>query len=134
MSEMLGRGWKFPPCFDAHTRGAVMVEDVEDIEESLRILMDTMPGERVMRPDYGCDIARTLFESLDENILTQLREIIRRAILFFEPRISLDRLDVDVVDEMEGRLSIVLAYTVRTTNTRHNLVYPLYLKQATNPV
>jgi phage baseplate assembly protein W len=134
MSILLGRGWKFPLCFDARVKNVAMVEDVEDIEESLRILLTTSPGERVMNPDYGCAIRSVMFELLDENVLTELRELIRKAILFFEPRITLNRIDMQVLDSLEGRLSIVLDYTVRTTNTRHNLVYPLYLKQATNPV
>lgn len=133
MNPFLGRGWQFPLRFDPRNRQVGMVADVEDIEESLRILFGTNPGERVMQPAYGCGLRRAVFESINESTLTELRELIRRAILFFEPRILLERIDTEV-EPLEGRIDLKLDYTVRTTNTRHNLVYPLYLDQATEPV
>lgn len=134
MSDFLGRGWSFPPRFDPRGKGAVMVSEVADIEESLRILLSTSPGERVMLPSYGCALRRMMFEEVSEQTVTQIKGLIRKAILFFEPRITLNRIDTQQVDVLNGRLDILLDYTVRTTNTRHNLVYPLYLHQATNPV
>jgi len=133
MNPFLGRGWQFPLRFDPRNRQVGMVADVEDIEESLRILFGTNPGERVMQPAYGCGLRRAVFESINESTLTELRELIRRAILFFEPRILLERIDTEV-EPLEGRIDLHLDYIVRTTNTRHNLVYPLYLDQATEPV
>jgi len=134
MSILIGRGWKFPLRFDARFKSVLMSEGVEDIEESLQILLSTHPGERVMNPDFGCALRGLMFEVLDENTLTEVREMIRKAILFFEPRITLEKIEIVVVDAVNGHLRIVLEYSVRTTNTRHNLVYPLYLKQATNLV
>lgn len=134
MSDFLGRGWSFPPRFDPRGKGAVMVSEVADIEESLRILLSTSPGERVMLPNYGCALRRMVFEEVSEQTATQIKDLIRKAILFFEPRITLNRIDTQQVDVLNGRLDILLDYTVRTTNTRHNLVYPFYLHQATNPV
>lgn len=133
MNPFLGRGWQFPLRFDPRNHRVGMVAEVEDIEESLRILFGTYPGERVMQPAYGCDLRRAVFESVNESTLTELRELIRRAILFFEPRIILERIDTEV-EPLEGRVDLRLDYIVRTTNTRHNLVYPLYLDQATEPV
>jgi len=133
MNPFLGRGWQFPLRFDPRNRHVGMVADVEDIEESLRILFGTYPGERVMQPAYGCGVRRAVFESINESTLTELREMIRRAILFFEPRILLERIDTEV-ELLEGRIDLHLDYIVRTTNTRHNLVYPLYLDQATELV
>lgn len=133
MSPFLGRGWQFPLGFDPRTRQVGMAVDVEDIEESLRILFGTYPGERVMQPTYGCGLRRVVFESINESMLTELREMIRKAILFFEPRIVLERVEADVAP-LDGRIDLRLDYMVRTTNTRHNLVYPLYLDQATEPV
>lgn len=133
MSPFLGRGWQFPLGFDPRTRQVGMAVDVEDIEESLRILFGTYPGERVMQPAYGCGVRRVVFESINESMLTELREMIRKAILFFEPRIVLERVEADVAP-LDGRIDLRLDYVVRTTNTRHNLVYPLYLDQATEPV
>ncbi|TDR82775.1 GPW/gp25 family protein [Paludibacterium purpuratum] len=134
MSPFLGRGWQFPVHFDPGSKQAGMVSGLEDIEESLRILLGTQPGERVMLPEYGCGLRRMVFEALSEGMLAELKAMIRKAVLFFEPRILLERIDVDVEDARLGRLDVLLVYTLRTTNTRHNLVYPLYLDQASTPV
>ncbi|MBE1160678.1 GPW/gp25 family protein [Dyella acidiphila] len=134
MADFLGRGWSFPPRFDPRTKQAVMVADSEDIAESLRILLSTQPGERVMLPHYGCALRRMVFEEASEQTVTQIKEMIRKAILFYEPRISVNSMDAQLVDALSGRLEIVIDYTIRSTNTRHNLVYPFYLHQATDPV
>lgn len=109
-----------------------MSEQEEDIRESLRILFTTEPGERVMQPMYGCALRRHMFNPLHPQTVAEIREEIRRAILFFEPRIALEQIRVDELDQAEGRLLLNLDYTVRTTNTRHNLVFPLYLHQGTD--
>ena len=129
-NPFLGTGWAFPPGFDDRQLGALMVERTEDIEESLRILMSTRPGERVMHPSYGCDLQRMVFETMDTSTLTEIRDMVERAVLFFEARITLDRLDIDTSGLAEGVLRLRLAYTVRTTNSRHNWVYPFYLGTA----
>ena len=124
----LGVGWSFPPAFHKHgdTLEIKMVTEEVDIGESLRILLSTRPGERVMQPDYGCGLHTMVFESLDESTVTELKDIIERAVLFYEPRITLEGVDVNAEDELEGRLKIQLNYTVRKTNTRSNIVYPFY--------
>ncbi len=130
--SFLGQGWAFPPAFDPHQRRALLVSQVADIEESLRILFATNPGERVMQPGYGCGLQRLVFETLNESTLTEMRSTIEKAVLFFEPRVTLDELDFDVEDTLNGVLRIRLTYTVRSINTRFNLVYPLYLQEASS--
>lgn len=129
----LGIGWAFPPGFDDRQLGAMMVAHDEDIEQSLRILMSTRPGERVMHPSYGCDLKRMVFETIDTGALTEIRDMVERAVLFFEARITLDDLDIDTSELAEGVLRLRLAYTVRTTNSRHNWVYPFYLDETRGP-
>lgn len=126
----LGTGWAFPPGFDDRQLGAMIVESNEDIEESLRILMSTRPGERVMHPGYGCDLQRVVFETIDTGVLTEIRDMVERAVLFFEARITLDALDIDTSELLEGVLRLRLSYTVRSTNSRYNWVYPFYLDDA----
>lgn len=128
-ANFLGTGWAFPPAFDSRTRGALMVSHIDDVRESLRILLSTTPGERVMRPSYGCDLRRLVFEPLDEGTLTQMRSAIEQAVLFFEARITLESVVFDLVEAEAGVLRIRLEYTVRTTNSRHNMVFPLYLDE-----
>ena len=134
MSSFLGRGWSFPPRFSIRDKAVEMVSDFEDIEQSLRILLATHPGERVMQPAYGCGIRALVFEEISEHLMTQIKDMLRRSIMFFEPRVELLGVDARVVDGLSGRLQIEIDYRVRSTNTRHNMVYPLYLHQATSPV
>lgn len=109
-----------------------MVEEEEDIREALGILFGTAPGERVMQPTFGCGLKKMVFETLNEATITEIRDLIERAVLFFEHRISVDQVDVVVADELAGRIDIVLDYTVRTTNARNNMVYPFYLHEGTS--
>lgn len=127
--HFLGRGWAFPPAFDSRTRGALMVSQLDDVQESLFILLSTTPGERVMRPSYGCSLRRLVFEPLSESTLTEMRGAIEQAILFFEVRITLESVEFDLGEVQAGLLRIRLEYTVRTTNSRHNMVFPLYLQE-----
>jgi phage baseplate assembly protein W len=124
----LGIGWSFPPEFHKHADafGVNMVAEEEDIRESLRILLSTRPGERVMQPSYGCGLQAMVFEIINESTITEIKDIIERAVLFFEPRITLEDIDVSTDDLLEGKLNIQLNYSVRKTNTRSNMVYPFY--------
>jgi uncharacterized protein len=131
-SSFLGTGWSFPPRFDARTRQAVLVADEEDVEQSLHILLSTTPGERVMHPAYGCGLRRLVFEAVNENTLTEIRDIVSKAILFFEVRITLNELRIDTSELHQGLLQLLLDYTIRSTNTRSNMVYPLYLHEGTS--
>lgn len=131
-NSFLGRGWGFPPEFDPLTKAVRLVSDEDDIGESLWILLSTRPGERVMQPTYGCGLHALVFESLNERTVSDIRETVERAILFFEPRIRLNRIVIDTDQAHEGVLRIGIDYTVRTTNTRSNIVYPFYFREGTN--
>lgn len=131
--SFLGRGWSFPPRFDANKR-LVMVENIEDIEESLRLLLATRCGERIMQPGYGTTLHRLVFENADASLLTALKDMLKKAVMLYEPRVELDRIDAQRSAEDWGCVKVLLDYRVRSTNTRHNLVYPLYLDQASHPV
>ena len=129
-ASFLGVGWRFPPAFDARTKQAVMVAADEDVRESILILLSTEPGERVMQPSYGCGLKHLVFENIDESRITEIKDLVAKAVLFFEPRVTLQSVEVDDSDLFEGLLRIHLEYTIRTTNNRYNLVYPFYLLQA----
>jgi hypothetical protein len=127
----LGVGWSFPPEFHkrADALGVKMVAEEEDIGESLRILLSTNPGERVMQPSYGCGLKAMVFAAINERTITELKDIIERAVLFFESRITLEDIDVNTEDALDGILKIQLNYSVRKTNTRSNIVYPFYFRE-----
>ena len=130
--SFLGRGWGFPLEFDPLSKAVKISSEEEDIAESLRILLATRPGERVMQPTYGCGLHALVFDSVNERMISELRETVERAILFFEQRIELERVDVDSGQSYDGLLQIRVYYTVRSTNTRSNIVYPFYFQEGTN--
>ena len=124
--SFLGRGWGFPPEFNRATKAVDMLEDEADIKSSLEILLSTRLGERVMVPDYGCNLDELLFKPLTLTLKTFVIDLIKTAILYYESRIDLNKIDIDPTDELEGVLLINLDYTVRATNSRKNMVYPFY--------
>lgn len=129
--SFLGIGWGFPPEFSK--RGAVnMVSAEEDIRQSLRIILATNLGERVMQPSFGCGIKSQIYENINESTLTVLKDLISRAILFYEPRVKLEEIDADRSQAYEGRLDFRISYSIIATNTRHNIVYPYYLREGTD--
>lgn len=132
--SFLGTGWGFPPEFNKKSGTVGMVAGEEDIDESLRILIATLPKERVMQPAYGCGLKSLVFENITESTLTLVKDAIQRAVLFFEPRIDLEDIEINEEQAYGGVLYIKLHYTVRTTNSRSNLVYPFYFREATNLV
>lgn len=109
-----------------------MLTDEADIQSSLEILLSTRLGERIMQPRYGCNLDAMVFEGINLTMKTYLKELILSAILYFEPRIDLDSVDIDDSDQNEGIIRIILNYTVRVTNSRYNYVYPFYKNEATN--
>ncbi len=129
----LGRGWGFPPSFSKGGKDVSLVSGQDDIQESLQILFSTQLGERLMQEDFGADLNQTLFEEVDQGLINSLTTMMTDAILYHEPRISLDRLDISESDLEQGLLLISLDYTIRSTNSRYNMVYPFYLNEATTP-
>ena len=127
--SFLGRGWAFPPEFSREVSPTSMTSEEEDIQQSLRILFSTRMGERLMRPDYGTDLHQLVFHNMDLTARTQLKEAIERAVLYYEPRITLDDVVFDMSEERNGVLRVCLEYTIRLTNTRGNLVYPYYYEE-----
>ena len=184
----LGQGWSFPPTFSKAVGGMKLESGGNDIRDSLEILLSTLPGERKMNPEYGCDLTPLLFESLTLSLRKRMSEKIKDSILRFEPRILIEQVsfdmtavprssevrleyqEQDLLREMmkdvyaghdenyfypyepgksrpragqnnatggngghgDGVIYINVQYLIRRTNTRHNLVYPFYLKEATN--
>jgi phage baseplate assembly protein W len=128
-SSFLGTGWSFPPRFNQDTGTVEMVSDEEDIVQSLEIILSTRPAERIMQPDFGCELSQFLFEEISQSTITGMRGIISDALLYHEPRIDVEDINIDE-SEQEGLLLISISYTVRSTNSRFNLVYPFYINEA----
>jgi hypothetical protein len=131
MSSFYGTGWAFPPSFDEKNGDVQMAADADDIQQSLRILLSTRPGERVMQPTYGCNLEELLFEPLTTTLKTYIKQLIQTAILYHEPRIKLNGVDLDESVDVEGLVLIKVDYTIRTNNSRYNFVYPYYKNERT---
>lgn len=128
----LGTGWSFPPEFRIDQKDAKMISDEEDIESSLNILLSTRLGERVMVPEYGCNLDELLFEGLTRTLITYVVELIKTAILYHEPRIDVLKIDISETDPLEGKLIIEIDYKIRATNSRKNMVFPFYKEEGTD--
>jgi phage baseplate assembly protein W len=130
--DFLGRGWSFPPDFTGPAPGVAMLEAEADIHSSLQILLGTVPGERIMQPLYGCNLSELVFENLDTRMKTLMADKVESAILYFEPRVNLEKVTLDDSRITEGVVLIEVVYAVKTTNSRFNLVYPYYIQQGTD--
>ena len=127
----LGTGWSFPPTFQRETGQVQMVSAEEDIQQSMHILFTTALGERVMLHDYGSEMSRYLFEEIDHSLINNIKNAVSNAIITHEPRVDPDEVDVTESADQPGLLLISVHYTVRSTNTRYNMVFPFYINEAT---
>jgi phage baseplate assembly protein W len=128
----LGRGLSFPPTFSLREKDIQMVAGAGDIEQSLEIILGTRPGERALESSFGCNLDELLFESIDLSLISFMQEVIRTALILHEPRINVNEVTIEQDDALEGKLLIKIDYTVRSTNSRFNFVYPFYLEEGTD--
>ena len=127
--SFLGRGFKFPIQVDEVTGRFKMSSYEEDIQESIWIILNTRPGERIMRPEFGCRIYDYVFESMNYTVISAMTEAVREALLVWEPRIDNVEVEIDQERIFEGIAEIHIHYVVRSTNNPYNLVYPFYLSE-----
>ncbi|MDP9793190.1 phage baseplate assembly protein W [Catenuloplanes nepalensis] len=126
MSDFLGTGWRFPIAPDSAGRLSY-AHGEESIAHCLRALLLTGLGERVMRPDLGTRAPGLVFAPDSTTNLGDLEDSIRDAVRLFEPRVELETVRAEASPGDEGRVTVTIAYRVRRTNTRANLVFPFYL-------
>lgn len=128
----LGRGLAFPVRADPATGAIAMAAYEEDIRQAIRIILDTDPGERVMRPDFGAGLRALVFEPINTHTLALARHRVERALVLWEPRIDSVAVTVSA-QPRQGLIAIEIRYRVRTTNTFYNLVYPFFLQEGRAP-
>jgi phage baseplate assembly protein W len=128
----LGTGWSFPPEFKLTNKSVVMLTDEDDIKSSLEILLTTKVGERILQPKYGCNMDELIFNPLDRTLKTFVTELIETAILYHEPRIDVEKIDISQGDDFTGELLVILDYKIRATNSRINMVFPFYKGEGTD--
>ena len=130
-NDFLGQGWSFPPSFNVGIPGVEITAKEDDIKRSLEILLSTKTGERVMQPKYGCNMDELVFEALDTTTKTLIKDKIQTAILYFESRINVKKIELNDDNELEGIIILEVEYVVRATNSRFNFVYPYYRTEGT---
>ena len=125
----LGTGWNFPITVDGITGRIEESSYEENIRQSIYLIIMTKPGERVMRPDFGCEIHNFMFENIDYTTLSRMKQAVEEALIRWEPRIT--DTEVTVVGAMreQNAVELQIAYRVRTTNNPYNLVFPFYLEE-----
>lgn len=125
----LGTGWHFPLRVDAQTGRIMTASQEEDIEQSIRIILSTRLGERVMQPEFGCEIHKFVFANIMDDEIAEIRRCVIEAMRRWEPRIINVEVVPDISELSEGRLILRLHYIVRSTNTPYNLVFPYYIQE-----
>ncbi len=127
-NEILGKGWRFPITLD--TNSSISESDFEDnIRESIKIILGTAKGERVMRPDFGCGIHNHVFGVINTTTISLIKTSVEESLRTFEPRIEVTKVTVDVKELEFGKLNINIEYRVIRTNNQFNMVYPFYLTE-----
>ena len=127
-----GTGWSFPPTFDLVNGQLQMVRDVQNINQSIDIILSTLRGERSLLPDYGSDVRTYLFKNIDETVKGQIAHSVSQNLLDHEPRIDVDQVSVEVEGDTEPTVIVSIQYLIRSTNSRHNHVFPFSIGEGTN--
>ena len=126
MAEIIGTGVAFPLRVDRRG-GVALSRDNDDVQEAIAVILGTAPGERPMRPEFGCGVHDYIFESVDAYALGRIEHEIRRALDRWEPRIDVISIEFDLGSSDKGELLIDITYQLRATNDIRNLVYPFYI-------
>jgi uncharacterized protein len=126
VSEIIGSGLAFPLQVDA--RGQIaLASGEEDIEQAMALILSTAPGEREMRPEFGCEVHDLVFDNIDAATVGRMDKAVRKALDRWEPRVEVKSVDFDLSEAYDGRMLITVGYVVRATNHLRNLVYPFYV-------
>jgi phage baseplate assembly protein W len=126
VTEIIGSGLAFPLQVDRRG-GIALARDETDIEQAIELILATAPGERPMRPEFGCGVHDFVFDSIDATTVGKMVLAIRDALDRWEPRVFVETVEFNLDEVADGRLIIDIGYRVRATNTMRNLVYPFYV-------
>jgi uncharacterized protein len=128
LSDVLGTGIAFP--LHLEDGKLALARDEEDVEQAVLLILSTAPGERPMRPEFGCALNELAFDRIDTQIIGRIDREIRVALDRWEPRVDVEGIEFEFSRADEGVVEIVLSYRLRHTNEIRNLVYPFYVVPA----
>lgn len=130
--EFLGSGWSFPVKFSSGSYQLQLTKYENNINEMIDLIMQTAFGERPFEPQFGAGLQRFFFKEMRPTLQGEIRDAVKSALLDNEPRIKVKDVIVEFSDLQTGLVEITIQYTYNQTNTRHNYVYPFYIKEGTN--
>lgn len=133
-NSFLGSGWAFPVQFSAGNYQLAQSSYETNINESINVILLTKNGERAFDPQFGSGLNQFYFRTMDGAFKTEMRDAVQSSLLINEPRITVNEVIVEFADLTGGIVNINIAYTYNMTNTRHNYVFPFYVKEGTNLV
>lgn len=125
-TEIVGRGWAFPPQIGPQG-GLALTNKRTEVDQAIRIILSTSPGQRVMRPTFGCRLYDLVFAPNNSHTAAQARRYVEEALGMWEPRITVTRVDVQPDPQDTSRLLIEIEYRVKATYDQRSLVFPFYL-------
>ncbi|WP_394775608.1 GPW/gp25 family protein [Flavobacterium sp.] len=131
-NAFLGSGWAFPVSFSADNHQLNLSANETNINESINIILNTRKGERTLESNFGSGLQQFMFRKIDSTLKGEITETIKFALLRYEPRILVQDIKVAATDITNGVIEILIIYIYAQTNTRHNYVFPFYLKEGTN--
>lgn len=130
-SSFLGTGWSYPPMFDNAQHQLLLSSGVDNINQSINVLLRTRKGSRPLKPDYGCNLSSYVFRRIDATVTEEIIQSVKGTLLDGEPRIDVGKVELSL--SRDGALVHVnIQYTVRQTNARHNHVFPFSQYEGTN--
>lgn len=124
--DIIGSGWAFPPQIDPQG-GLALTDDRSELQQSILVILSTSPGQRVMRPTFGCRLQDLVFSPNNTHTMAQIKRYVEEALGMWEPRINVIRVDAQPDAQDASRLLIDIEYEVKSTRDRRSLVYPFYL-------
>jgi phage baseplate assembly protein W len=124
--DIVGSGWTFPPSIDAQG-GLALTNEISELDQAIRIILSTSPGQRVMRPTFGCRLQELVFAPNDSQTAAQARRYVEEALGMWEPRIRVKEIRVGPDPDAANRLLIEVEYEIKATHDRRSLVHPFYL-------
>jgi phage baseplate assembly protein W len=126
VTEIHGAGLAFPLQID-HRGGIALAHGEDDIAQAIGLILSTTPGERPMRPEFGCEVHDLIFDNIDAATVGKMDTAVRTALDRWEPRVEVTDVEFDLGRSADGQIVIDVTYRVRSTNHMRNLVYPFYV-------
>ncbi|WP_075341259.1 GPW/gp25 family protein [Tenacibaculum agarivorans] len=130
--EFLGSGWSFPVTFSVGNHQLITTRFENNIKDSIDVIMQTNFGERPTDPQFGSGLQQYFFQDMNETLKGQIKDTVTSSLQDNEPRITVIDVDVTYVNMTNGHVEVTIVYEYNQTNTRHNYVYPFYIKEGTN--